>query len=108
MSDQKEGIKDIKFTGLEVEIQGKLMIIKFTVPKRRNAITTTMYSGLSHYLKSAASDSGITIVALTGTGVFYSSGNDFGQLFSQSVSDGSSEDMASRGMNIVRYLFTCK
>jgi Delta3-Delta2-enoyl-CoA isomerase len=108
MSDEKEGIKDIKFTGLEVETQGKLMIIRFTVPKRRNAITTTMYNGLSHYLKSAASDSGITIVALTGTGAFYSSGNDFGQLFSQSVSDDSSEDMATRGMNLVRYCFTCK
>ena len=66
------------FPGLVTHVDGKLMIIRLNVPKRKNALTTTMYQGLTHFLKIAAEDENITVAAITGTGDFYSSGNDFG------------------------------
>ena len=67
-----------EFKGLDAKVDGKLMIIKFNVPKRKNAITNIMYQGLTHFLTAAAEDENITVVAITGTGDYFSSGNDLG------------------------------
>jgi len=67
-----------EFRGIEKETIGKLRIIRFNVPKRKNALTPVMYLGFTQFLKEAEDDTSISIVAITGTGDFFSSGNDFG------------------------------
>lgn len=89
------------YAGLEVQVDGKLMIIRFNVPKRRNAITNAMYKGLSWYLEKAANDPKISIVALTGNGSYYSSGNDFGSLFGTGGGSDSDEGPES-GMQLYK------
>ncbi|OAD60525.1 Enoyl-CoA delta isomerase 2, mitochondrial [Eufriesea mexicana] len=46
-------------------------------PKKRNAITISMYNNLLQILHESIQDNTIHIVVLTGMGSFFSSGNDF-------------------------------
>jgi len=93
---------EIQFAGLETKIDGKLMVIKFNVPKKKNALTPTMYKGLAHFLKVAAQDDNVTMVAFTGNGDFYTSGNDFGALMKGDPDDSSDEDPNTKAIRTVR------
>jgi len=95
------GLKRQEFEGLDTKVDGKLMIICFNVPKRKNAITNVMYQGLTHFLTAAAEDENITVVAITGTGDFFSSGNDFGAVL-RGDSDSSTDPDPHRGLKIVQ------
>ncbi|XP_055376923.1 enoyl-CoA delta isomerase 2 [Condylostylus longicornis] len=61
---------------LIIEQRGKLLIVKFNRPKKKNAMDDTIYKTLPNIFREAAKDDNITVVALTGVGEFYSSGND--------------------------------
>lgn len=65
------------FAGLDISLDGKLLVIKFNTPKRKNALTPNMYLGIMKLLKWAENSERISLVAFTGAGDFYSSGNDF-------------------------------
>lgn len=65
------------FPGLNVTVDGKLLVIQLNTPKRKNALTPEMYHGIMEFLRIAAQDEQISIVAITGSEDFYSSGNDF-------------------------------
>lgn len=92
----------IQFPGLETKMDGKLMVIKFNVPKKKNALTPTMYRGMAHFLKEAAQDDNITMVAFTGSEDFYTSGNDFGALMKGDPDDASDEDPNTKAIRNVR------
>lgn len=51
-------------------------IIRFNKPRRKNAIDKDMYLRVTKILNHAATDDNLKMVVLTGTGDFYSSGND--------------------------------
>src|SRR4051794_21468123 len=59
--------------------------IRLNRPKRYNAMTTDMFESIITALKRAESDSGIKFVAITGTGEYFSSGNDLSKLKVQRV-----------------------
>lgn len=61
-----------------------------------------MYKGLHELLKEAAEDQNVSIVAITGTGDFFSSGNDFGHLMNITSSEGSPEEAVKEGLTIVQ------
>lgn len=63
-------------TDFEVTMDGKLRIIKMNRPTKKNAITTQMYQDFVQLMNEAAADENTTLVALTGAGNFFSSGND--------------------------------
>lgn len=65
--------KDNIITSVE---NGMLKII-LNRPAKKNAITIPMYEKLINILNDSAQDSSLYIVILTGTGSFFSSGNDF-------------------------------
>lgn len=58
-------------------LQGTIKILKYNKPNRKNAIDSDMYLRVMNILNSAATDDDITLMVLTGSGDFYSSGNDF-------------------------------
>ena len=96
--------KSKQYPGVDTEIDGKLVIIKLNSPKRKNALTPAMYAGIINALKEASENPSVSIVAITGTGDFYSSGNDFGFVM-RNVSDNSenpAETQAQNGMNMVQ------
>jgi len=90
-----------EFKGIEKQTDGKLRIIRFNVPKRKNALTPAMYTGFTKYLEEAVNDPSISIVAITGTGDFFSSGNDFG-IEMGSLMDDSSGDPIVEKVKIVQ------
>lgn len=73
-----------------------IKVVKYNKPKRKNAIDEAMYNRVRDILNQAAKDDDISVMVLTGTGDFYSSGNDFralvqrppvGTTFSSSLHD---------------------
>lgn len=61
-----------------------------------------MYRGLAHFLKVASQDDNVTMVAFTGNGDFYTSGNDFGALMKGDPDDSSDEDPNTKAIRTVR------
>lgn len=62
--------------GLTVTREGHLMTIAFDRVKKYNAITTKMYEDITELLNKTASDDSVRLVAFTGKGSYYCSGND--------------------------------
>lgn len=67
---------DIKETIIETQ-QGGVKIVQYNKPSKKNAIDQVMYKRVIRILNEAAVDENISVMVLTGTGDFYSSGNDF-------------------------------
>lgn len=57
-------------------IQDNIKTVWLNKPRRKNAIDYHMFVRLTQILKNAATDDSISMVVFTGTGDFYSSGND--------------------------------
>lgn len=57
--------------------RGSIKVVKYNKPRRKNAIDEEMYIRVKNILNSAATDDDISMIVLTGSGDFYSSGNDF-------------------------------
>lgn len=57
-------------------IQGNIKIVQYNKPKRKNAIDKDMCLRVTLILQEAANDPDIDVLVLTGTGDYYSSGND--------------------------------
>ncbi|KAH8298650.1 hypothetical protein KR018_008566 [Drosophila ironensis] len=64
---------------LLVEKQGKLLVIKFNNPSKKNCINQYGYEELTRALTEVNKDEGVTIVVITGVGDFFSAGNDLSQ-----------------------------
>ncbi|CAD1479197.1 unnamed protein product, partial [Heterotrigona itama] len=58
-------------------IKNGMLKIVLNRPKKKNAITIAMYKDLIQILHNSIQDSTIYVIILTGTGSFFSSGNDF-------------------------------
>ena len=71
---------EVHYPGFDVKSDGKLKIIRFNIPEKKNAITLSMYNSFVQLLKEAENDPNTTMVALTGTGTYFSSGNDLSNL----------------------------
>ena len=63
----------VKIVGLEVK---PIKVLSFNRPKKFNAINHTMYDEIQHALNSENANDDCALLALTGSGRFYSSGND--------------------------------
>lgn len=56
--------------------EGSIKVIRYNKPKKKNALDIKMYRKVTDILKEVSEDDSISVVVLTGTGDFYSSGND--------------------------------
>jgi len=63
--------------GIQFEKRGKAWFITFNRPKRKNAILVSAYGYVQEILKTANDDPDTIFTVFTGTGDFFSSGNDF-------------------------------
>lgn len=61
---------------IKVENRGRLRIILIDNIKKRNALNRQGYMDLTKALRDADNDDSVSVVAVTGVGDFYSSGND--------------------------------
>ncbi|KAF6773964.1 hypothetical protein AHF37_06589 [Paragonimus kellicotti] len=62
--------------GLETNVNGGVMQICLNRPEKKNAITFDMYQSWTSMMNKAATDPKIKLVAITGKGDYFSSGND--------------------------------
>lgn len=68
----------VQLTPLTIECRNGLRILKFDNIKRKNAVSLFTYKAVIKALKDAEADDSVRIVAFTGAGDYYSSGNDLG------------------------------
>ena len=87
------------FAGFEIKSDGKLKIVRFNKPDKKNALSTDMYVSFVQILKETADDPATSVLAVTGTGNFFSSGNDLTNF--TSFSGPSVEDGARNGKTIL-------
>ena len=66
-------------TGLVVEREGPILVLRLDRPTKRNAIDAAMLSALQHALEAAAADEAIRAVILTGGGTVFAAGVDIGE-----------------------------
>nr|XP_054764472.1 enoyl-CoA delta isomerase 2-like [Lytechinus pictus] len=59
-------------------VENGVATITLNRPKRKNALTLEMYNEIQDALRAAEQNDDVTITVITGTGDYYSSGNDLG------------------------------
>jgi len=62
--------------GFEVKVENGVRTIAFSRPDKFNAINGDMYMGMPKLFEEADADDSTRVIVLTGTGKYYSSGND--------------------------------
>lgn len=85
-------------SNIQITNNGQLRTITFNNPKKHNAIDKYGYIALAAALNAAAIDDSVTVVAITGAGAYYSSGNDISGVLAE-------DDMMAareRGFQLVR------
>ncbi|GAB0092629.1 enoyl-CoA delta isomerase 2 [Sergentomyia squamirostris] len=88
-----------------IENRGKLRIIRLNNAKRRNALSPEGYLDLTKALQDADKDDSVSVVAITGTGNFYSSGNDIKAAMMSSATD---EERGKVLGDLIRSFYTCR
>lgn len=66
--------------GLTVELREKVLWLRLDRPEKYNALTKEMYIGMSSIFEQVNHDNSVKALVLTGTGQYYSSGNDLSNL----------------------------
>lgn len=64
------------FQHIKITNKGALRIITIDNPSKKNALNMQSYQDIATSLNDAAADESVNVVAITGAGDFYSSGND--------------------------------
>ncbi|XP_016994150.2 enoyl-CoA delta isomerase 2 [Drosophila takahashii] len=64
---------------LLVEQQGKLLVVKFNNPKKKNCINRFTYQEMTRVLTEVNDDEGVNLVVFTGVGDIFTAGNDLSQ-----------------------------
>ncbi|XP_073836825.1 enoyl-CoA delta isomerase 2-like [Musca autumnalis] len=61
---------------LLIQKEDKILIVKFNNPKKKNCVNQQAYKEIGRVLREVAKDDTVTLVVFTGTGDFYTAGND--------------------------------
>ncbi|KAK8374886.1 hypothetical protein O3P69_009725 [Scylla paramamosain] len=99
--------------GLDVSVEDRLCVVKFNRPRKKNALRVKEYRALMAILDRAAENPGVTVVAVTGEGDYFTAGNDFIDSLENTRNDQSSaegtevwEKGSSSGINSFRDFIT--
>lgn len=88
--------------GLVTTFQDGAFTIRFNRPSKRNSITLEMYEEVIKLLKDAGQRDDVKFLVLTGTGEFFSSGNDLGNFTKQMQTGRSQLELAKEAAELVR------
>lgn len=86
---------------LRITNLGGLRIIAFDNVAKKNAINAATYIGLTVAINAAALDDSVKVLALTGTGEYFSSGNDIGNRQGWTDLDKYADDSIVRVRNLI-------
>jgi enoyl-CoA hydratase/carnithine racemase len=79
-----------------VEVDGRIVLVTFNRPEKRNALTQDMYRVLADTLEAADTDLGVAAVVFTGNGEAFTAGNDL-----QDFASGGSLDQTNRFLQAI-------
>lgn len=79
-SQAKNAPRASEAPGLSIVVSNGIRLIKLNRPKKMNSLTNEMYRSITDALTEANSDDSTKIVVMTGTGDYFCSGNDLGNL----------------------------
>uniref|UniRef100_A0A1B0CMI3 Enoyl-coa hydratase/isomerase n=1 Tax=Lutzomyia longipalpis TaxID=7200 RepID=A0A1B0CMI3_LUTLO len=88
---------------IQIENRGRLRILTINNIKKRNALNRQGYLDLTKALLDADKDDTVSVLAITGAGNFYSSGNDIAGAFSDPVPE---EERKAILTNLVKAFYT--
>uniref|UniRef100_A0A147BHW6 Putative enoyl-coa delta isomerase 2 mitochondrial-like protein n=1 Tax=Ixodes ricinus TaxID=34613 RepID=A0A147BHW6_IXORI len=88
--------------GLVTTFQDGAFTIRFNRPSKRNSITLEMYEEVIKLLKDAGQRDDVKFLVLTGTGEFFSSGNDLGNFTKQMQTGRSQVELAKEAVELFR------
>uniref|UniRef100_A0A0K0ERR3 ACB domain-containing protein n=1 Tax=Strongyloides stercoralis TaxID=6248 RepID=A0A0K0ERR3_STRER len=66
----------INVPGIDITKEGKIYKITMNRPKKYNALTLDMYDAIGNALRESSKDETTSVTVITGTGDYFSSGND--------------------------------
>lgn len=72
---------------IKTSIEDRILKIVIDRPAKKNALTGAMYTAMAAALDGAASDSAVRAVIITGSGDFFTSGNDLQDFLSHATGD---------------------
>ena len=85
----------LSYETIKMDYHGQLALMTFNRPKVYNAMNSQMYLEIKEALQSEATNEATSMLAITGEGKFYSSGNDL-KSFVQVGSNDTEEEKAQR------------
>uniref|UniRef100_A0A0K0EY95 Enoyl-CoA delta isomerase 2, mitochondrial (inferred by orthology to a human protein) n=1 Tax=Strongyloides venezuelensis TaxID=75913 RepID=A0A0K0EY95_STRVS len=75
-SESTTSSSSINVPGIDITKEGKVYKITMNRPKKYNALTLDMYDAIGNALRESNKDTTTSVTVITGTGDFFSSGND--------------------------------
>ncbi|CAG5106997.1 Oidioi.mRNA.OKI2018_I69.chr1.g3097.t1.cds [Oikopleura dioica] len=96
-------LKNIRraYSYISLEQTGALSILKFNRPKKYNAINPDMYDEIGDALRKEKANDSSSLLAITGEGSYYSSGNDLTAFAKWMAQGKSQEEMAETAHDIM-------
>lgn len=88
--------------GLVTTVKDGVVTIRFDRPSRKNSITFQMYGAIIQVLKEAAEREDVRLLVLTGTGDFFSSGNDLQNFLTMAKTGRNVDELAREAAEKVR------
>lgn len=70
-----------------VTLEGAVLEVRFNRPEKKNALTQAMYAAVVDAFRRADAEHAIRVVLLTGTGDYFTSGNDIGDFQARAGKD---------------------
>lgn len=92
---------------IRIKVENGIEKIILNRPKKKNAITKEMYISIVNILDDMSKDDSVRMVVLTGAGDFFTSGNDFSNIFNTNANpDSSLESQLTEFKNFVDAIIT--
>ena len=89
-----------KYQDLMVELKGNVLLVKLNNPDQRNAVTLDMIASLEEVFQSAAYDTQVRVVILTGKGSAFCAGGDLNAMENRTgMFEGESSKLRSNYIN---------
>lgn len=87
MPDDAPAASEAATDDVKVSLQDRILTVRLDRPAKKNALTRAMYRALAAALHRAGEDGDVRAVVLTGTGDFFTSGNDLQDFLAHGTGD---------------------
>ncbi|KAH8371105.1 hypothetical protein KR093_006239 [Drosophila rubida] len=98
----------IGYEQLVVNKEGKVVVIEFNNPAKKNCVNYAGYAELTRALTEANDDDGVTIVVITGKGEYFTAGNQLSPMNNIDNLEGYLKKTSAIFKNLINTFINCK